>query len=174
MLDHEIALAERYRRFVTVLMIQPSCKRKDFQERLKGHVRRGDLVFGVGDSALAVLMSETDQNGARVALSRYVRECAAGVTIAYGIGSYPEDGTGAMQLLTAASRNLNEWARMRMNGAPMSETQTGATPLAAPIGAIAPASLTGPNRPAPPTGSTGSPPPTGAASPASSEGERAV
>lgn len=106
MLAHEIALAERYRRFVTLLMLQPNQPERRLAAHLQGKMRQSDVVFDFDGSRVAVLMSETAPEGARVAIDRYLREFPGGSEVTYGFSSYPEDGNCLPTLLAAATRRL--------------------------------------------------------------------
>lgn len=110
MLRHEIALAQRYRRCVTLLLLQPGEDVSRFSEEILPTVRQGDVVYHFDDSRLAVLMSGTPPIGARIALERYLKEWPQSSQVAFGIGSYPWDGGDASALLAAASQMLNESA----------------------------------------------------------------
>jgi hypothetical protein len=106
MLAHEIALAERYRRFVTLLMLQPNQPERWLAAHLQGKMRQSDVIFDFDGSRVAVLMSETAPDGARTAIDRYLREFPGGSEVTYGFSSYPEDGNCLPTLLAAATRRL--------------------------------------------------------------------
>lgn len=104
-LDHELLLAERYRRFVSVAMIKSHAPIP--QSQLLGNtIRDSDVYFKFSDTFGAVLMSETDCSGALKAIDRYKENCHENVDMRFSIASYPKDHQSAPKFLSAAYHRM--------------------------------------------------------------------
>jgi two-component system cell cycle response regulator len=82
-------------------------------EVLRRHARRIDCVARVGGEEFALLLPSTDSRGAFVSAERLryrVREALAatqpGLTISFGVASYPTDGESVERLLRCADESL--------------------------------------------------------------------
>ncbi|HNY26381.1 MAG TPA: hypothetical protein PKH31_03265 [Candidatus Sumerlaeota bacterium] len=106
MLDHELCLAERYRRFVSVAMLKPSVDISP-KKLLENTLRNSDVYFEFGNSIGAVLMSETNTSGAVSAIERYRDNCS-GLGMTFAIGSYPQDHHSARGLLSIIYKRLKK------------------------------------------------------------------
>lgn len=115
LLDYEIRAAARYRRFATLVMIGSGNGPVNIRELLIDSVRDSDEYFEL-DSSSAVLMGETDGADALVAVHRYKARCDDDVDLRFSVASYPGDGRGVGELVSAAQRRLNQ-ARGRHRGA---------------------------------------------------------
>ena len=110
-LDHELCLAERYRRFVSIALLKANSKADSFPQALRSAARRSDLIFQMRDSVYVVLMSETDRDGATKAISRLLHAGPAGeknFSVTSTICSYPADGADAVSLLSNGLKSLGE------------------------------------------------------------------
>ena len=105
MLDHELLLAERYRRFVSVTMVK---SQSPIEQRnlLSDTIRESDVYFEFNDSFGAVLMSETDSAGAQSAVERYKKRCATEIDMRFAVGSYPQDHQSAPKFLSTVYQRM--------------------------------------------------------------------
>lgn len=106
LLDYELRAAARYRRFAALVMVTSDHKEHDVTEMLNEQVRGSDEFLQLGDDAVAILMGETDSSDALVAVKRYKSRCQGGEDLRFAVVSYPADGRGTSELLSAASRRL--------------------------------------------------------------------
>lgn len=105
MLDHELLLAERYRRFVSVTMIKSDSPRKQ-RELIAGTIRNSDVYFEFNDSLGAVLMSETDTSGAITAAHRYCENCEGVAQMRFAVASYPQDHLPASEFVSTVYQRM--------------------------------------------------------------------
>ena len=104
-LQYELACAERYRRFVSLVMVKEGEKGVQLEHVLADKVRDSDLLAEKNSSFL-ILMSETDRNGARSAISRYVDLDGEVHDFRFALVTYPNDSGSAEDLMEAAERRL--------------------------------------------------------------------
>jgi hypothetical protein len=116
LLQYELRCAERYRRFVSLVMVgSADTVEVNLNQLLEGTVRSSDEMT-IWDSAAAILMAETDAEGAMAAIDRFKRKYEPAVDLRFGVVTFPDDGGGADSLLSIASRRYSE-ASMRSAGA---------------------------------------------------------
>lgn len=107
MLQYELHAAERYRRFVSVMMVAPGNGFIGLGDSLAGHCRTSD-VMAETDMGVAVLMGETDTSGALTAARRYLNFFDNQADLRFSVVTYPSDGGKAEGLLERATRRLGE------------------------------------------------------------------
>ena len=95
-LEYELACAERYRRFVSLVMVKEGEKGARLEHILADKVRDSDLL-GEKDSNYLILMSETDRNGARSAISRYIDRDGEVHDFRFALVTYPNDSGSATE-----------------------------------------------------------------------------
>jgi hypothetical protein len=105
MLDHELRLAERYRRFLSVCMIR-SAGSESLLDLLAVTLRQSDLYFEFEENVGVVLMSETDKSGALAAIERFRRQTEHNASAYFAVGSYPNDNMRASQFVTTVYNRL--------------------------------------------------------------------
>ena len=103
-LDYELSCAERYRRFVSLVMIRGASAESPVLRILSDRIRTSDLLADK-DSHLVVLMSETDQSGATIAIERF-REFCAEHPLWFSSVTFPQDTGNASDLVEAGERRL--------------------------------------------------------------------
>lgn len=113
-LNYELACAERYRRFVSVVMITDADTKEPVRRLLADRIRSSDLL-AEKNSHLVVLMSETDGKGAQIAIDRY-KTRTADHKLCFSLVTFPQDSGNAEDLMEAAERRLRE-AQERGGGA---------------------------------------------------------
>lgn len=106
-LQYELACAERYRRFVSLVMVAEGSDEAQLQHVLVDKVRESDLLV-VKESTFLILMSETDRNGARNAISRYIDRDGEVHDFRFSLVTYPNDSGNAEVLIEAAERRLQK------------------------------------------------------------------
>jgi hypothetical protein len=106
LLRHELNAAERYRRFVSLAMISCSQGMPYLRNILNTYARKSDAITSFNGSTV-VLMDETNEQGALVAIKRYRnllgRECG----MRFSIVTYPHDETTADRMLEVAHARLD-------------------------------------------------------------------
>lgn len=107
LIDHELRAAERYRRFVALMMVTSPDHKPCLRNILLRTKRDSDKFFEFGNDC-AILMSETDMMGAMAAANRYKSLCDNEFDLRFAIASFPFDGVNCMDLLGASYRRLNE------------------------------------------------------------------
>lgn len=106
LLKYELNAAERYRRFVSVVMVASADGLDKIKHILQETLRSSDIMEEY-EGAAVVLMSETDSCGALSAIARY-RERIMGRTedLRFALATYPNDEGGADGLFDTAARRL--------------------------------------------------------------------
>ena len=114
LLDYELPMARRYRRFLSLAIVQTDGWSLDCADRLegivKGAVRRSDAVCRYRDGTFALLLGETSKEGALKAL----RRCCAGLDVGFhsSVSSFPIDGQSVEGLIDSACRRLDRARHM--------------------------------------------------------------
>lgn len=106
-LQYELACAERYRRFVSLVMVTEGSDTAQLQHVLADKVRESDLLVEK-ESVFLILMSETDRNGAHNAISRYIDRDGVVHDFRFALVTYPNDSGSAEVLMEAAERRLQK------------------------------------------------------------------
>lgn len=105
LLDYEMRSAERYGRFVSVVMIAA-----DELPRVRGLlqdcVRKSDVLSDF-DSSLVVMMGETDKNDALCAVNRFNNFFMNQPDLRFSVATYPEDGIRPDVLIETAYKRLH-------------------------------------------------------------------
>ena len=112
-LSYELCCAERYRRFVSLVMVTGSSTDGSVRRALADKIRSSDLL-AEKNSHLVILMSETDQNGAQIAIDRY-RSYGSNNDLWFSVVTFPQDSGSAESLVEMAERRLQ---RAVVDGAP--------------------------------------------------------
>ena len=107
MLQYELHAAERYRRFVSLVMVTSGGNGAGLTNLLGEHVRKSDVMADF-DSSVAVLMGETDKNDALSAIRRYTSLFDNQVDLRFSVVTYPGDGSNPYGLVQAAYRRLGK------------------------------------------------------------------
>ena len=112
-LTYELSCAERYRRFVSLVMVAGTNPDGSVRRILADKIRNSDLL-AEKNSYLVILMSETDQNGAQIAIDRY-RSYGENNELWFSVVTFPQDSGTAETLVEVAERRLQ---RAVVDGAP--------------------------------------------------------
>lgn len=105
LLQYELRSAERYRRYVSIVMVKTGDTVEQFRQLLSDTIRDSDELEPLGDGA-AILMGDTDTDGALCAIGRYKQRCGDQLDMRFAIATFPADGREADGLLQAAARRL--------------------------------------------------------------------
>ena len=103
-LDHELSCAERYRRFVSLVMVRGTSPDSPLRRILADRIRSSDLL-AEQNSRLVILMSETDHTGAAIAIDRY-RDFCADIPLWFSSVTFPQDTGSGADLFEVAERRL--------------------------------------------------------------------
>lgn len=122
-LKEEIARSERYRHFLSLILIRIEPAEKDStQNRLESLrrigrqislclIRKSDVLAAFRQGQIVIILPETDPDGARAVMQRYLSITPAGSEkIDYATLSYPEDASNielVLNLLEEHSDRLN-------------------------------------------------------------------
>jgi hypothetical protein len=106
-LGYELQSAERYRRFVSVVMVGSSGREGKVKKLLSHHLRISDVMADF-DGAAMILMSETNSAGALTAIERYKNGNDEGHDLRFSLVTYPSDGGGADGMIATAFRRLQK------------------------------------------------------------------
>jgi hypothetical protein len=107
MLDYELRSSKRYRRPVSLVMVRPLNAPIKLRHLLGPTLRESDQLFEIHDHA-AILMGETDREGALAAIARYKEACEGEIDLRFAVASFPEDGSTVHELLATARQRLNK------------------------------------------------------------------
>ena len=102
-LTYEQKLAERYRFFVSIVMISTSRRDVSVRQLLKDTLRDCDELY-VLDEGIALLMPHTSLSNALTAVDRYKSECQEKIDLRFSIASYPGDAASLNLLARAEDR----------------------------------------------------------------------
>lgn len=105
-LMHEQKLAERYRYYVSVVMVAPTQNGVSVRGLIDDTLRECDELFVVNEG-IAILMPHTTLEDATRAVERFKGYCADRIDLRFSIATYPTDDT-ALDLLSRAKTRLAE------------------------------------------------------------------
>jgi len=117
-LHYELTCAERYRRFVSIVMVSYGQGDTPVRKVIAEKVRESDLL-AEKNSHLIILMSETDSAGATTAIHRYKTQTGEG-DLRFSLVTFPNDSGTADSLMEAGERRLSA-ARADQPGAVVTE-----------------------------------------------------
>ena len=103
-LTYELSCAERYRRFVSLVMVKGRAADGPVRRALADRIRSSDLL-AEKNSHLVILMSETDRVGAQIAIERY-RQFGADSPLWFSLVTFPQDTGNADSLVRTGERRL--------------------------------------------------------------------
>lgn len=107
LLDYEITLSARHRRFVTLVMIGTDKTPEELDQVLSEAIRNSDMFFP-GTNGLSVVMGETASAEAINAIDRYKRTVNGSMNLHYSMASYPSDGKTMAEIKHVAQRRLEK------------------------------------------------------------------
>ena len=90
LLNYEQRLAERYRYFLSLVMMAPTNEKAKVMKILESSIRSCDEIFVI-NGYYVVLMPHTSKQEARVAVDRYKSMYNGELDIRYSITSFPGD-----------------------------------------------------------------------------------
>ena len=119
-LDKELACAERYNHFVSILLLEPESLSKSKQsssldrlaQALASHVRRSDSVGSIKQGTLGIILSHTSSEGALSVLERlkleatYLSGGPQKVRLRTSCASYPSEANSVEALCSLALQRL--------------------------------------------------------------------
>ncbi len=119
-LDKELACAERYNHFVSILLLEPESLTKSKQgaslgrlaQALASHVRRSDSVGSIKQGTLGIILSHTSSDGAVAVLERlkleatYLSGGPQKVRLKASCAVYPSEANSLESLCSLAIQRL--------------------------------------------------------------------
>ena len=115
LLEYELRSAERYRRFVSLVMVSANQDLPRVKELLSDYIRKSDVISDF-DHSLVVMMGETDKNDALNAVNRYNRLFMNQLDLRFSVATFPDDGIRPDALVKRAYTRLKS-ARSAEKGA---------------------------------------------------------
>lgn len=107
-LQYELACAERYRRFVSLVMVNEAPDTKAQLKHVLADTARDSDLLVERDATFLILMSETDRKGARNAISRYIDREGDVHDFSFALVTFPNDSGTAETLMETAERRLQK------------------------------------------------------------------
>ena len=107
LLQYELYASERYRRYVSVIMVRSPVDHQGLKEVFGSHVRQSDATASF-DHTIAILMSETDQSDALSAVDRFNSALGSQFDARFAVATYPSDESSADALIGTAQRRLQK------------------------------------------------------------------
>ena len=104
-LGYELKSAERYRRFVSLVLVNRDDQKRETRQLLTDAVRTSDVLADVDDVSV-ILMTETNSAGALSAIDRYKNRGDLGQILRFAVVTYPSDGGGVESLIETGYRRL--------------------------------------------------------------------
>ncbi len=123
LLSHEVRAASRYRRFVSLVMMAAGGKMEKGWKFLEDNIRESDLLFDMG-SYSAVVMTETDKQGALKAVDRFAKLLDDTKNFRFALGAFPGDGRRAPEFVSTVYRRLRRSETESATSANYSNGQT--------------------------------------------------
>lgn len=105
LLDYEIQLSSRYRRFLSLVLVGSEVTPWELSKVLSGTLRTSDACFAEAQG-LSVVMGETESSDAIQAIHRYNSAVNGGMSLHHAVATYPADGATPSELKAVASRRL--------------------------------------------------------------------
>ena len=120
-LGYELKSAERYRRFVSLVMVSGhNGGDASVKDALIEPLRTSDVMADI-NGASVIMMTETNSSGALSAIERYKAKTTQDEDLRFAVVTYPSDGGGPDGLLATAHRRLEN----AVSGPPGSVVMTG-------------------------------------------------
>lgn len=107
LLHYELQAAERYRRYVSIVMATGGANRTRLRQAFCRVLRECDAVIP-WDGTIAVVMTDTQMSGALAAVERLKQECGESSRLVYAVVAYPQDGVVTAMLLSKAQHRLDQ------------------------------------------------------------------
>jgi GGDEF domain-containing protein len=123
-LEEEMERAVRHGQPLAVLLVEAIHGRLPIDEEqllfdaMAESFRDSDMVAHLGNLRFAVLLMDTDVNGALIAVRRLRERCASD-ELQFGLASFPEDGEDWPSLLRAAGASADAIAEAQLGAADM-------------------------------------------------------
>ncbi len=114
LLQYELYASERYRRYVSVVLVRSLADHQGLNSAFDQLMRKSDII-AFYDHAIAVLMSETDQNDALCAVDRFHAVLGNQFDVRFAVATYPSDEASVEGLLATAEKRLQK-AQSNHNG----------------------------------------------------------
>ncbi len=105
-LRYELNGAERYRRYVSLVLVHSPTDHEGLKAVVGPHMRNSDAVASY-DHTIAVLMAETDKHDALCAINRYNDALRTRFDMRFSVVTFPADDTSAESMMSTAERRLH-------------------------------------------------------------------
>lgn len=118
-LEHELELSTRYRRFVSFVLIRADDDPEGLDVLLSDTIRSTDVRFKES-RGISVVMAETESADAIQAIQRYRRTIDGSLKVNFAVATFPSDGRTPLELRRTA-HNRMEIAMAQGRGAVVAE-----------------------------------------------------
>ncbi len=115
LLQYELFASERYRRYLSVVLVRSLADHQEGLNSAFDHLIRKSDALTSYDHSIAVLMSETDQNDALCAVDRFHSLLKNQFDVRFAVATYPSDEASVEGLLATAEKRLQK-AQNHHNG----------------------------------------------------------
>lgn len=105
LLDYERRLAERYRYFLSLVMVSSLKQKVDIVELLAPTMRSCEMIFS-SDNEYAILMPHTSEHEAQIAITRYKTMCNGEIDLRFSVTCYPDDISSITDPIQIGRRRL--------------------------------------------------------------------
>jgi len=105
MMDYEIRSSLRYGHNFALVMMSTLDRQSVPKELLQGTLRGSDEFFDLAKNT-ALLMGETNREGALTAIERFCFFCSEDLDLRFSLASFPRDGKNSPDLLKKAQQRL--------------------------------------------------------------------
>lgn len=105
LLQYELYASERYRRYVSVVLVRSLADHQGLNSAFERLMRRSD-VMACYDHTIVILMSETDQNDALCAVDRFHTHLGNQFDVRFAVVTYPSDEASIEGLLATAEKRI--------------------------------------------------------------------
>ena len=107
LLEYELQAAERYRRYLTLVLVDTDGCTSYLEKIFVATLRDCDAV-SANHRSIFIIMSDTRPSGALCVIERLKRECDENKNNFYSVVSYPKDGVSAEMLIAKAQEQLHD------------------------------------------------------------------
>ena len=108
LLDYEIRLSTRYRRFLSFVMVSAADKDPTTLDQVLSETIRSSDVRFLEQNGISVVMGETGKADAVHAIERYKRTLSGSMNARYAVATFPSDGKTSVALRHTALKRLKK------------------------------------------------------------------
>ena len=111
LLDYEMRLSVRHRRFVSLVMVDADKPLEMLEQVLSDSLRSSDVCFPE-NGGISIVMCETGSEEALRAIERFNRDTNGVIGMHYSVASFPTDAKTQTELTYVAQQRLRKAKRL--------------------------------------------------------------